>query len=227
MDMTPLTVAFMVISSSVLAYMYLRRRRKTMDRLGIRAVCISDTHGNHRKLSENLPSGDVLIHGGDFTRFGNINDVEDFNRWLSEMKIQNGYQYVIVVNGNHESNVGECFPNSTPAHYLILFLAFQAPWQSKIKELLNNAIVLKNEATCLSIRKQAVGAIQHQPPDSYGLKSDTVPPLSLSDTVLIRVFGTDFFWPTETNNPYYNLIPERVDIIVSHGPCKGMVDGGR
>ena len=34
----------------------------------VRIVCISDTHGQHAKLS--VPVGDVLIHAGDFMAFG-------------------------------------------------------------------------------------------------------------------------------------------------------------
>ena len=35
----------------------------------LRIVTISDTHGKHRKLTENnmLPDGDIIIHAGDFT----------------------------------------------------------------------------------------------------------------------------------------------------------------
>ena len=35
----------------------------------IRFVCISDTHANDGCF-ENVPSGDVLIHAGDFTMVG-------------------------------------------------------------------------------------------------------------------------------------------------------------
>lgn len=42
----------------------------------------------------------------------------------------------------------------------------------------------------------------------------------------IEVFGTDFFWPMTSPNPYYEQIPGHIDIIISHGPCKGFADGG-
>ena len=34
----------------------------------VRIVCISDTHGYHRSIL--IPTCDILIHGGDFTNFG-------------------------------------------------------------------------------------------------------------------------------------------------------------
>jgi hypothetical protein len=33
-----------------------------------RIVCISDTHGYHRSIP--IPTCDILIHGGDFTNYG-------------------------------------------------------------------------------------------------------------------------------------------------------------
>ena len=48
----------------------------------VRIVCISDTHGQHAKLS--VPAGDVLIHAGDFMAFGDKpKEIVDFNHWLS------------------------------------------------------------------------------------------------------------------------------------------------
>ena len=61
-------------------------------------VCISDTHGLHRDLTP-VPDGDILIHAGDFTRFGDIDDVLEFNAWLGELP----HKHKIVVFGNHES----------------------------------------------------------------------------------------------------------------------------
>ena len=56
----------------------------TREKLGITVVCISDTHGDHAALD--LPNGHILIHGGDFTRFGKQSDAEDTNAWLGTQK---------------------------------------------------------------------------------------------------------------------------------------------
>jgi Icc-related predicted phosphoesterase len=61
----------------------------------MRLVIISDTHGKHRKIE--LPSGDILIHAGDFTRQG-VEDIAEFNEWLGTLS----YQHKIVVAGNHD-----------------------------------------------------------------------------------------------------------------------------
>ena len=45
----------------------------------MRIVCISDTHGRHKKL-KNIPDGDVLIHAGDITPRGEIEHLGSFCR---------------------------------------------------------------------------------------------------------------------------------------------------
>ena len=46
----------------------------------MRLVCISDTHGLHDQVT--LPPGDVLVHAGDFTSEGELEDVRAFLDWF-------------------------------------------------------------------------------------------------------------------------------------------------
>jgi len=64
----------------------------------LRFVCISDTHGAHRQLSSRMPAGDVLLHAGDFSMAGGLEEVVDFGRWLSSLP----YAHKIVIAGNHD-----------------------------------------------------------------------------------------------------------------------------
>ncbi len=59
-------------------------------------VCISDTHGKHRKMR--IPDGDVLIHAGDFTMGGREQEIADFNFWLESLP----HMHKVVVPGNHD-----------------------------------------------------------------------------------------------------------------------------
>eukprot|EP00040_Diaphanoeca_grandis_P005879 m.34897 g.34897 ORF g.34897 m.34897 type:complete len:233 (-) comp17053_c0_seq1:110-808(-) len=88
----------------------------------VKIVMISDTHNGHRSLT--IPDGDILIHAGDFTRFGKEADAIDFNEWLGTLP----HRHKIVVNGNHESN---------------------APWQPNIKSIITNATFLCQESIVL------------------------------------------------------------------------------
>ncbi len=62
----------------------------------IRIVCLSDTHGNHRRLA--VPEGDLLLHAGDITRRGELDILEDFNRWLGELP----HPQKLIIAGNHD-----------------------------------------------------------------------------------------------------------------------------
>ena len=83
--------------------------------LGVRVVLVSDTHGMHRTLD--MPDGDILIHGGDFTRFGKREDAVDFNLWLGDLP----YAHRFVVLGNPEAT---------------------AEWREDVAEILSNAVLL-------------------------------------------------------------------------------------
>ena len=145
--------------------------------LNIRIAMISDTHGGHEDLK--VPSADVLIHAGDFTRYGRKSDVESFNSWMGAQ----AHKFKLVVNGNHEVN---------------------APWQKQVRDVLSNCMFLKNQSATILI-----------PPNAKRKKATS-----------LKIYGTDFYWPMRSKNPYYDKIPDDVDILISHGPCKSHVDGG-
>ena len=59
-------------------------------------VLLADTHGVHRDLA--VPPGDVLIHAGDVTRRGTLDEVEDFDDFLGSLP----HRHKIVIAGNHD-----------------------------------------------------------------------------------------------------------------------------
>lgn len=46
----------------------------------MRLVCLSDTHGLHREVR--LPPGDVLVHAGDLSAHGRLDEVASFLNWF-------------------------------------------------------------------------------------------------------------------------------------------------
>lgn len=49
----------------------------------VRFVCMSDTHSLVHNLKFKVPNGDVFLHAGDFTKCGKIDEVQEFDKWLS------------------------------------------------------------------------------------------------------------------------------------------------
>jgi Icc-related predicted phosphoesterase len=88
-----------------------------------RLVAISDTHGLHRQLT--IPDGDILIHAGDITGHGQVEQVADFNEWLGTLP----HRHKIVIAGNHDF----CFENES----------------AETAALLTNCIYLFDEAITL------------------------------------------------------------------------------
>jgi predicted phosphodiesterase len=68
--------------------------------LQVRFVCISDTHSKLGRMLHEIPAGDVLIHAGDFTSVGSLDDVEKFDQDLK--KLSEKFKYIVVIAGNHE-----------------------------------------------------------------------------------------------------------------------------
>jgi Icc-related predicted phosphoesterase len=56
----------------------------------------SDTHTKHEKVQ--FSGGDVLIFCGDLTRRGDLSEVKEFSKFLSNLN----YKYKIVIAGNHD-----------------------------------------------------------------------------------------------------------------------------
>mmetsp|Transcript_14871 Transcript_14871/g.32353 ORF Transcript_14871/g.32353 Transcript_14871/m.32353 type:complete len:409 (-) Transcript_14871:201-1427(-) len=66
----------------------------------LRVVCMSDTHGYHRSIS--VPGGDILLHGGDFTNYGEPEMVEDVCSYFNELQQSGIVRRVFCIAGNHE-----------------------------------------------------------------------------------------------------------------------------
>ena len=82
----------------------------------MRIVCISDTHGSHRRLA--VPPGDLLIHAGDVTVNGYLDELDDFNDWLGSLPHGNK----LLIAGNHDfcfqEQASRARARITNAHYL-------------------------------------------------------------------------------------------------------------
>lgn len=61
-----------------------------------RIVLLSDTHNAHDEI--NVPAGDILIHAGDATGRGTIEEINAFSRWFTALP----HKHKILVAGNHD-----------------------------------------------------------------------------------------------------------------------------
>ena len=62
----------------------------------MKIVFISDTHGLHQKLKE--LSGDIIIHAGDISNRGSVEEINDFLNWFKSLN----FDYKVFIAGNHD-----------------------------------------------------------------------------------------------------------------------------
>ncbi len=62
----------------------------------MRIICISDTHGQHQSLR--LPEGDMVIHAGDLSTLGKVEEIQSFLDWFCRLP----HPYKIFIGGNHD-----------------------------------------------------------------------------------------------------------------------------
>lgn len=58
---------------------------------------ISDTHGHHQKLTL-PPTTDMIIHAGDFSNAGRLQEVQFFLKWYAALP----HRYKLLIGGNHD-----------------------------------------------------------------------------------------------------------------------------
>lgn len=141
-----------------------------------RIVLLSDTHNCNEQIS--VPDGDVLIHAGDATNRGQIDEIAAFDEWFSGLP----HEHKIFVAGNHD------------------WLFEKSPKYAQ-SLLAKNIIYLQDSAVEID-----------------GLKFYGSP------------WQPHFFdWAFNLNRggelaEKWKLIPDDVDVLITHGPPNGILD---
>ena len=132
-----------------------------MSRRLIRFVCVSDTHC--RPLQVPIPTGDVLLHTGDFSRAGSAESIAQFNAWMHSLP----HPYKVVIAGNHEHTFHAAHWPMLKQTYKHGFDYFDA------KKLLTAAIYLENSA-CEVFGYRVWGSpwVRAERPGAFALQSD-------------------------------------------------------
>lgn len=70
----------------------------------IRVVAIADTHDNHDAIE--IPDGDIFVHAGDWTMFGDKPKIKVFLDWVEKLP----HPIKVIVAGNHELSMDPSTP---------------------------------------------------------------------------------------------------------------------
>lgn len=142
----------------------------------VRLVCLSDTH----LAQPNLPEGDLLLHCGDYSSRGSVQEAVSFLTWLDKNKSK--FKKIVFINGNHDR-----FSQISPQTF-----------------------------------KQLI------PPDIVCLED------SLLEFEGLKIWGSPWTptfykwaWMKDRGNEInekWKLIPENIDILITHGPPMNILD---
>ena len=154
----------------------------------VRIVHWSDTHNFLTDQdADELPSGDVFIHSGDFAHNGSKREFKLFNRWLEKIKTR--FPVRIVVFGNHD------------------LAEFKDVWRQK-----------GGLKTMKALLPAATHVLVHESVHVHGLS----------------IFGSPWNWfqnakyqswyTLATAGPKYDLCPAATNVLVTHGPARGVLD---
>ena len=149
----------------------------------------------HNQHSQiNLPQGDVLIHAGDFSGTGTLKQVIEFVKWFSSQP----HSHKILIAGNHDITLDLSFYDSN--------------WHRFHKKPVL-AKELKDRLLGESFHYLEDGWVEIQGVKFYG--SPCQP------TFCDWAFNVDRGLPIQK---VWSKIPEDTDVLITHGPPKGVGD---
>lgn len=167
----------------------------------IRFVCISDTHGKIEGSKLHMPPGDVLLHAGDFTQKGHMNEIQKFNSYLGALP----YKVKVVIAGNHDltfdDNITEASLRTFGVQKSTVESYLSERGLKSVKQMLTSAIYLEDSLVTVCGIK-IYGAPWQPVFCDWGFN------LNRGEDILKK-------WQT---------IPADLDILMTHGPPVGHGD---
>lgn len=171
----------------------------------LRVVCISDTHSKIEAVPNIIPDADILLHAGDFTNIGLANEVKKFNDFLGSLP----HKVKIVIAGNHDLTFDDDLVQNRRDYLRKNFGISEKGFEQQleeygvknVKELLTNCVYLEDAGI---------------------------------DICGVHIYGSPWqpeFCDWGFNLPRgekclekWNLIPDKTDILITHGPPVGHGD---
>lgn len=181
-----------------------------------RVVCMSDTHSLTPYIKFDIPDGDIFIHAGDFTKCGQLEEVEEFNNWIGGLP----HRHKIVIAGNHELSFDSTFTHpfqkggggqggkghASNSKHTGMSILDDLPTLGNAKECLESAVQTQNVRQVLTNCRY----IEDELLEIWG----------------IRIYGSPWqpeFCRWAFNVPRgapclakWNQVPEGIDILVTH-----------
>ncbi|KAF2110013.1 Metallo-dependent phosphatase-like protein [Lophiotrema nucula] len=191
-----------------------RPRSASASGVPIRFLILSDTHGH--KLPSNYPECDVVLHCGDLTEDGSPESIASALESLGNIKAE----LRLAIAGNHEISLdGQYFKSeggSDKDHSRAVSLV-----KAEDSEAVKHGVVFLNEGTHSFTLKSGATFRVYTSPYTPQYDSSAFQYPSGEDR-----FNPPHFTPQWASNTSTadSLIPENIDIVMTHGPPKYLLD---
>lgn len=182
----------------------------------LRIVCISDTHSLELKMKD-TPAGDVLIHAGDFSSTGRMEEIANFRNFIDSLP----HPQKIVIAGNHDITMETDYYVNSPHG-----------GQRFHRQLFHSKDF---DATAYSQECRKIIETFSYPAYSYleGSACHLLDPEKNTPSELL-VYGAPWqpaFYDWAYNLPIgpllkekWDQIPDETDVLITHGPPLGILD---
>jgi predicted phosphodiesterase len=157
---------------------------------------MSDTHDLHFRIDiQSLPPADIFIHAGDFTKFSTPPELARFREFLTLLP----YKHKLVVAGNHDFAL-----DATSYEH------------NGLRARRHPGSTLKSHEEIAKL-KQVCTYLEHESVTVEG----------------VHIFGSPyspefydwgFMYREEEGEKLWAMVPEKTDILVTHGPPFGVLD---
>lgn len=175
----------------------------------ITIVCVSDTHGTQPPL----PPGDVLLHAGDLSVWGSLAEIQEQLNWLDAQP----HAQQVVIAGNHDLLFDTDFQR---AHPEIWYQAIKASVGVNSED--DPAV---EECISQTAGNLIWGNVKYLQNESLELKVTGGRVLKIYGSPDTPLHGLSAFQYPRADDVWSHRIPADTDIIVTHGPPWGHLDG--
>jgi len=170
---------------------------------------MSDTHNQHEQIERKIdtfPEGDIFIHAGDISRYGELKELQKFTSWVKKLN----FKYKIIIAGNRELLVDPMYVYDNKKRHLEKPKMVEY-FKTVRRELTNNPnfIYLENESIELSFDETTKLKIFGTPNTCKGGSHSA---FKLPSNIISRT------------EHWQRLIPTDTDILISHGPPASIGD---
>lgn len=186
----------------------------------VRVVAMSDTHNTlTKKMINDLPEADVFIHCGDMTNDGSEGELRCFNQWLGNLRSK--YRFVVVVCGNHDLLCDAETYSANRARLEFVLKGSDAAATLPARDVLRNRDQVRGELLSNATHVLFDETVVLKFDDGRSISVHGSPRTRRHEGSAMSAFAHT---EAELAEIYRKTCTEKVDVLVTHGPPKGILD---